>query len=330
MDEGREIIDLPLYLRRFHFNPYCVWYDYLNPSHTGFHVDISTNLLNNHGESTVKSVRSIAPEVHKLRVIKSEAEIRLMRMSASIAAQSFQEVLKRGRPGMSELEIGARMEYECKQRGAERMAYPPVVGAGNRATILHYLANSHIASDGDLVLMDAGCEYHGYASDITRTWPINGRFTKAQRQLYEAVHRVQTSCIQCVKPGITLNQVNNTAEILLADELEKLNVVKKSIFSGQTKQAVHLLFPHHIGHYLGLDTHDTPTISRDTPLQPGMVITIEPGVYFAKQSSQLPEKFKGVGIRIEDDVLVTENGCEVLTSDISASVDEVERLLASY
>jgi Xaa-Pro aminopeptidase len=220
MDEGREIIDLPLYLRRFHFNPYCVWYDYLNPSHTGFHVDISTNLLNNHGESTVKSVRSIAPEVHKLRVIKSEAEIRLMRMSASIAAQSFQEVLKRGRPGMSELEIGARMEYECKQRGAERMAYPPVVGAGNRATILHYLANSHIASDGDLVLMDAGCEYHGYASDITRTWPINGRFTKAQRQLYEAVHRVQTSCIQCVKPGITLNQVNNTAEILLADELE--------------------------------------------------------------------------------------------------------------
>ncbi|XP_062522746.1 xaa-Pro aminopeptidase 3-like isoform X2 [Corticium candelabrum] len=142
-----------------------------------------------------------------------------MKPSDFFQQKIIQEVWQYGQPSMTELEIGAEMEYECKKRGAERMVYPPVVGAGNRATILHYLVNSHIANDGDLVLMDAGCEYHGYASDITRTWPINGKFTEAQRQLYDVVHCVQSACIRLVRPGTTLNEIHEVTETLMTGEL---------------------------------------------------------------------------------------------------------------
>ncbi|XP_062522745.1 xaa-Pro aminopeptidase 3-like isoform X1 [Corticium candelabrum] len=145
-----------------------------------------------------------------------------MKPSDFFQQKIIQEVWQYGQPSMTELEIGAEMEYECKKRGAERMVYPPVVGAGNRATILHYLVNSHIANDGDLVLMDAGCEYHGYASDITRTWPINGKFTEAQRQLYDVVHCVQSACIRLVRPGTTLNEIHEVTETLMTGELGKL------------------------------------------------------------------------------------------------------------
>ncbi|KAJ7548373.1 hypothetical protein O6H91_07G009400 [Diphasiastrum complanatum] len=216
--------------------------------------------------------------------------------------------------------LAATIEYECKIRGAQRMAFPSVVGGGNNGTIIHYSRNDQQIQEGDMVLVDAGCEFYGYASDITRTWPPCGKFYPAQRDIYEAVLQASQECLSLCRPGITLNEIHDHSVRILSENIRKLGLFKDV----QLNYA--MLNPTSIGHYLGMDVHDCSSISKSQPLQPGVVITIEPGLYIPTQDN-IPNKYRGIGVRIEDEVLITECGCEVLTTSIPKEVEEIEARL---
>lgn len=260
--------------------------------------------------------------ISKMRIKKSEAEQELMRKSGKIAAESMKECMKYTQPGLSEFELGAKMEFECKKRGAQRLAYPPVVAGGINANTLHYIINDQILKDGDLVLVDAGAEYHGYASDITRTWPINGKFTNEQSEIYSLVLYANSSCIQFARKADNLFQIHALAEEILKNGLKYLGIIKEN-------QSINLsrFFPHFIGHFLGMDTHDVNNLSSGEKLEPGMVITIEPGLYIPTDED-IPQKYRGIGIRIEDNILLRDGKePEVLTSDIPKYPKEIEELM---
>jgi len=264
------------------------------------------------------------PILSRMRLRKSAAEIVLMRTSCSIAARSMIETMKFTHPNRLEYELAAKMEFEVKRRGAQRLSYPSVVAGGSRANTLHYISNDLILRDGDLVLVDAGCEYHGYASDITRTWPINGRFSRAQQELYELVLSVNEKCIELCIEKNSLNRIHEFAEKAIALGLFQLGIKKNPSVNGVSR-----FFPHFIGHYLGMDTHDTRDISSFTPLESGMVVTIEPGIYIAEHDYEIPERYRGIGIRIEDNVLIKENGSfpEVLTREVPKKCEQLEMLI---
>ncbi|KAI8056906.1 peptidase M24, structural domain-containing protein [Syncephalis plumigaleata] len=270
------------------------------------------NILNNHRSLTARRV-PLAPIIHKMRQIKSPAEIKLMQQAGDITGQAFRQVIASTRPGMIERELDARMDYECRRRGAERQAYVPVVAGGRNALTMHYVQNDMPLESGDLILMDAGSEYHGYASDVTRTWPVNGKFTLPQRQLYQAVLNVQKTCIEmCTEEKhVTLNNIHRQSVITLKSELNKL---------GWTASI-------NASHYLGLDIHDTYSLDRSSPLKAGMVITIEPGIY-VPESSKFPEQYQGIGIRIEDDILIGQDKPIVLSRQAPKEIDEIEQLLS--
>jgi len=211
------------------------------------------------------------------------------------------------------------------RRGAARLAYPPVVASGVSNLILHYIQNDSVLCPGDLILMDAGGEYNNYASDLTRTWPVNGKFTEAQLAVYNIVLETQQKCIQaCVPDGkISLKILQGNSMRLLAQGLMKLGLLKSLNFE-ELKQ----FYPHSIGHYLGMDTHDVPTCKTDIPLQSGMIVTVEPGLYIPV-SDTIPKEFRGIGIRIEDDIYVSENAPEVLTREAPKEPLEIEALAFS-
>lgn len=265
------------------------------------------------------------------RLFKSPSEQHLMLQSAQVLADSMRECMCMSHPGIRESFLAAQIEYECKKRGAERMSFPPVVASGYHSNTLHYLQNSDIAKDGDLVLMDAGCELHGYCSDVTRTWPVNGRFSKPQRQVYELVLDVHNKCIDMVKKSqqrvTSLEAIHILASRWIQEGLEKLGIIGK--IDSSDSEIVGSFFPHAIGHYLGLDVHDTHMLEKNLTLKPGMVITIEPGIYIPRNDASIPEAFRGIGIRIEDDILIEENGAVVLSDNVPKQADEIELLMKS-
>lgn len=213
--------------------------------------------------------------------------------------------------------------------GASFMAYPPVVAAGANATIIHYIQNTQLARSGEMILMDAGCEYGGYSSDITRTWPVNGRFTDAQRVLYEVIWMLQQELIATLlkNGGETLDALFDTMCVRLGRLLQEAGLLKKSLTGLDLSRAAFQLCPHHVSHYLGMDVHDTPTMSRQRPLAPGMVCTVEPGIYIGSDCVDVPSEFRGIGIRVEDDVLIGDDGkVEVLTSACIKEPQELQRL----
>ena len=271
--------------------------------------------------------------LHEMRLIKSEEEIALMQRSADIAAEAHVEAMKAARPGMKEYEIEALIEHIFRRHGATAPAYTSIVGAGANATILHYINNDGTLNDGELILVDAGAEYQGYASDITRTFPVNGRYTEAQRDVYELVLKAQMSCVEMARPGVTMDELKKHSIEILTEGMVRLGLLKgepeKLIEEEKYKQ----FYMHGLGHYLGLDVHDVgPYYSRDTrqgrPLSPGVVITIEPGIYIAPDTENIPDKYLGIGIRIEDDVLITEDGRRVLTTAAPKQIEEIEQLMA--
>jgi len=277
--------------------------------------------------------------IDSMRVIKSPGEIALMRKSCEIASEAFQAAMHFCRKRITknlpvlEQQIWAKIDYECRLNGAERLAYPPVVASGGRANIIHYVFNNHPCGEDEMVLVDAGCEFYGYCSDITRTWPVSGSFSNdRQRSLYEMVLSVQTELIRRVEPGNTLERLFKTMGPLMIAGLQELGILNKSLdvhSLGATELALRFC-PHHVSHYLGMDVHDTPSVERNEVLKPGMVITVEPGVYFSSTSSQkelltkVGLEFDGIGIRIEDDVLVTPDGNDVLTSVCPKVIEEIE------
>jgi Xaa-Pro aminopeptidase len=269
--------------------------------------------------------------LHEMRLVKTAAEIELMQRSADIAAEGHVAAMKAVRPGMNEYEIEALIEYIFRRNGATAPAYNSIVGGGANATVLHYVTNDAPLRDGDLLLVDAGAEYRGYASDITRTFPVNGRYTAAQRDVYNAVLETQMACVELVKPGVTMGALNRRAAEMLTERMVRLGLLTgeptKLIEEGTFKR----FYMHMVGHFLGMDVHDVGRYQvdgQDRPLEPGIIITIEPGLYIAETSENIPDKYRGIGVRIEDDVLVTPDGQHVLTAKAPKQIEEIEQLMA--
>uniref|UniRef100_W5L2H5 X-prolyl aminopeptidase 3, mitochondrial n=1 Tax=Astyanax mexicanus TaxID=7994 RepID=W5L2H5_ASTMX len=289
-----------------------VWYDSSQPCHPRLHQSHVRPPAGGWGHS-----------------IKSPAEVELMKEAGRITAQAFKKTMALCRGDIDEALIYAKFDFECRAHGANFLAYPPVVAGGNRANTLHYINNNQIIKDGEMVLLDGGCEYYGYVSDVTRTWPVNGKFSEAQRELYEAVLEVQLGCLSLCSPGVSLDHIYTTMLTLLAKQLRQLRVLPHSADDADAIKAARRFCPHHVGHYLGMDVHDTPELSRSQPLQPGMAITIEPGLYFSEEDESCPERFRGLGVRIEDDVVIREEGGPLILSEHTPkTAADVERTCA--
>lgn len=267
---------------------------------------------------------SITPVIQKMRVLKRSEEAKLMLQGCKKSAEAFKETMSWSMINRisGENGIAAKFEYECRIRGATGLAYVPVVASGPRSLILHYTRNNMVGMQNDLMFMDAGGKFDGYCTDISRAWPVSGKFTIPQREIYDAVLKVQQACISLTsahkKDHVSLDVLNAFSAYLMIDELGKLG------FKNPAK-CVERLYPHSIGHYLGLDLHDCPLVRGDVLFKPGMVITIEPGLYISADP-EFPPQYHGIGVRIEDDILITEDGCTVMTDGVPKDIGEIEHL----
>ncbi|HEV8590038.1 MAG TPA: Xaa-Pro aminopeptidase [Pyrinomonadaceae bacterium] len=277
--------------------------------------------------------------VHEMRVLKTPEEIEIMQRAADIAAEAHVEAMKTVRPGMMEYEVEAMLEAYFRKHGATGSSYTSIVGAGGNATILHYIDNKDELKDGDLLLVDAGCEYKGYASDITRTFPINGKFTEAQHEIYDLVLETQKSCVDMVHPGVRLEDLKTHSIEMLTEGMVRLGLLKGDPKKLIKEKKYMQFYMHNLGHYLGIDVHDAGRYyfkGESRPAEVGMVMTIEPGLYISPDTSRIPDEFNkdipakylGIGVRIEDDVLVTEKGARVLTHKVPKEREEIEALMA--
>lgn len=269
--------------------------------------------------------------IHELRLFKSEYEINLLRESAKIAVQAHRRAMKTCQAGRYEYQVAAEIHHEFAVQGTAGPAYGTICGSGENACILHYTENSKCLQQGDLLLIDAGCEYQGCASDITRTFPVDGRFSEAQKRMYGWVLRAQQAAIEHIKPGNTLPQAYKIAAQILTEGLIDLGVLQGSVIENIKAVSYRPYFMHGLGHWLGLDVHDVGEYKvngEPRPLEPGMVLTIEPGLYIPV-GTECDQAYQGVGIRIEDDILVTAEGHENLTSGVPVEITEIESLMQS-
>jgi Xaa-Pro aminopeptidase len=305
----------------------------------GVRPELDEALVKQINEMRTRSRLYVAPDsitdpgaiLGEMRLVKSDEEIELMQRAADIAAEAHVEAMKNVRPGMMEYEIEALIEYHFRKSGAFAPAYGSIVGGGANATILHYKTNEDELRDGDLLLVDAGAEFRGYASDITRTYPVNGRFTEPQREIYDAVLAAQTQCIEMVEPGVTMDELNNHAIRVLTERMVSLGLLSGEVEKLIEEKTYRRFFMHGIGHFLGLDVHDAGRYhleGKSRPLPPGVVITVEPGIYVAEDSENIPDKYRRIGVRIEDDVLITADGRRVLTSKVPKRIEEIESVMA--
>ena len=277
--------------------------------------------------------------LHEMRVFKSDAEVEIMQRAADIASAAHVEAMQTARAGMREYEVEAMLEASFRRQGAAGSSYTSIVGSGANATTLHYITNQGTLRDGDLLLVDAGAEYLGYASDITRTFPINGKFSDAQRDIYDLVLQTQLSCIDMVRPGVRLEDLKTHSVEMLTEGMVKLGLLKGDPAKLIEEKKYMQFYMHNLGHFLGIDVHDAGRYyfnGESRPAEPGMVMTIEPGLYISPETKNIPEgfnqdvpaKYLGIGVRIEDDVLVTEKGARVLTDKVPKDAGEIEALMA--
>lgn len=283
------------------------------------------------GVTAPRDIRDVHVMLDEMRVIKSAEELAVMRRAAEISTGAHRRAMQAARPGRTEYEIEAELLHEFRRRGAQAPAYTPIVAAGANACVLHYVENAGALADGDLLLIDAGCELDGYASDITRTFPVNGRFSGPQKDVYQLVLEAQAAAMAEIRPGNTWDRPHEAAVGVLARGFVDLGLLAGSVEQVIETEAYKKFYMHRTGHWLGLDVHDAGEYKRDgqwRELQPGMVLTVEPGCYI-RAGDGVPEKFANIGVRIEDDVLVTENGHEVLTRAAPKTLDEIETLMQS-
>jgi Xaa-Pro aminopeptidase len=269
--------------------------------------------------------------LHEMRLFKSRAEASVMRGAAQIAVAAHARAMRAARPGMLEYELEAEFLHEFKRHGAE-CSYPPIVAAGANACVLHYRANDAKLEEGELVLIDAGCEVEMYASDVTRTFPVSGRFSKPQRELYEVVLEANRAATKAAKAGNHWNDPHDAAVAAVTKGLKELGLLEGRVANLVKSQAYKQFFMHRTGHWLGIDVHDVGDYKVGDHwrmLEPGMVMTIEPGVYVSAGNKDVSKRWRGIGIRIEDDVHVTRDGPEVLTARLPTTVDEIERHMAA-
>jgi Xaa-Pro aminopeptidase len=270
--------------------------------------------------------------LHELRLHKQPEELAMLRTACDIASQAHQEAMKLGRPGVFEYELEAIINYTFRKNGGAGPGYNTIVGSGDNATILHYIENNRAIAEGDLVLVDAGCEYQHYTSDITRTFPASGRFSQPQRRVYERVLAVQKSAIAMVRPGVTLDAIHDHCIRGLTEAMIELGLLSGSVDERVADGSFRAYYMHGTSHWLGMDVHDAGAYTRGgsaRPLEPGMVITVEPGLYIAASADSAPAELRGIGVRIEDDVAVTVDGCEVLTASCPKEIADLERICST-
>lgn len=273
--------------------------------------------------------------IHEMRLHKTEEEAEMMQTAATISAEAHILAMQKVHPGMNEFQVESLIEAFMRDNGATGVAYNSIIGGGENATILHYVENNRELKDGDLILIDAGAEYKGYAADITRTFPVNGKFSKAQREVYDVVLEVQEQCVEYTKTGNTVRDRQDLSIELLTEGMKKLGLLKGKTKDLIKKKEYMRYYMHGVGHYLGLDVHDAGRYFTDQnaknsrPFAPGMVLTVEPGLYIPPDDKLAPAKYRGIGVRIEDDVLVTEEGNRNLTSKVPKNADEIEAIMAA-
>ena len=281
------------------------------------------------GAAAPERLQDVRALLDEMRLVKDAHEVAVMRASARIAAGAHRRAMQAARPGKYEFEIEAELAYEFRRGGAQFPAYWPIVAGGANACILHYVSNDAVLRDGDLLLIDAGCELHGYASDITRTFPVNGRFSGPQRAVYDIVLAAQLEAIRAVRPGASWNAPHDAAVRVLAQGLIDLRLLKGSLDAVLEKETYKRFYMHRTGHWLGLDVHDAGEYKRAgewRPLVPGMTLTVEPGLYI-RAADDVPESLRDIGVRIEDDVLVSDAECEVLTAEAPKAPADIEALM---
>ena len=268
--------------------------------------------------------------VRNMRVIKGAHEIELIRRAADISCEAHIAAMKSVKPGMYEYETQAMIEYTFLKNGASQPSYPTIVGAGSNATCLHYDTNDCIIKDGDLVLVDAGADYKSYSADITRTFPANGKFSPLQRELYNIVLNAQKACIEAIKPGIRVDDYYEKAIQVIVDGLMNIDLLKGDREKIIEEKEYKKFYMHNAGHWLGLDVHDVGRRKMNDKVRPfeaGMIVTVEPGIYIAEDMEEVDVKYRGIGIRIEDNILVTENGNEVLTEKTPKKIEDIEAIM---
>ena len=283
-----------------------------------------------HGAQPPHEFLELGHLLHEQRLFKSRDEIRLMEKAAAISVRAHQAAMRAARPGIHEYELQAEVERVFRAADA-CPAYASIVGAGGNGCVLHYVANTGKARDGDLVLIDAGAEYRNYAADITRTFPVNGRFTKEQRALHDLVGAAQAAALACARPGVAFAALHETVVEVLSEGLLRLGLLKGSLEKCIAGEHYRQFYRHKSGHWLGLDVHDVGDYRIDGQsrlLEPGMVLTIEPGLYVGADDTSVAAKWRGIGIRTEDDVLITADGHRVLTEGLARSADEIEAFMA--
>jgi len=270
--------------------------------------------------------------LHDMRLYKSAAELKVMREAAAISCRAHIRAMQACRAGLHEFSLEAELEYEFRKGGARMPAYGSIVAAGRNACILHYQQNAAVLKDGDLVLIDAGCEIDCYASDITRTFPVSGRFSPEQRAIYELVLKSQEAAFAAIGPDKHWNQAHEATVQVITAGLVQLGLLQGTVEELIASEAYRAFYMHRAGHWLGLDVHDVGEYKVGGAwrvLEVGMTLTVEPGIYISPDNLNVAKKWRGIGVRIEDDVVVTRHGCEILTSGVPKTVDEIEALMAA-
>jgi Xaa-Pro aminopeptidase len=281
------------------------------------------------GVSAPTEIRDVRRFLDDMRLIKDEYEIGTMRRAAYISSEAHRRAMRTARPGVREYELEAELIHEFRRQGAQAPAYTPIVAAGANSCVLHYVQNDAVLKDGEVVLIDAGCELDGYASDITRTFPVSGKFSGPQRDIYELVLSAQAAAIAQVKPGNEWEAPHDAAVKVLAQGMVDLGLCKGSTDSVIESGDYRRFYMHRTGHWLGMDVHDAGDYKRNgawLELKPGMVLTVEPGCY-VRPAEGVPEEFWNIGVRIEDDALVTDSGCEIITAAAPKKIDDIESLM---
>lgn len=322
VDEVYSINELEDKLKEFLDDKKTLYYD--------FNLDdLRAKVLKKHSKKAFAR-KNLALIVNEMRLIKSDAEIELIRKAVNITKKAHHKAMKCNKKNSYEYSLQATIEYVFKSNGAYNDAYTSVVACGDSANTLHYINNDKPLVENELILIDAGCEYNYYASDITRTIPVSGKFTKPQKELYNMVLDVQKKIIKMIKPHAKRSKLHRKSEELLTKGMIKLGILKGNYKKLMKKNAHKKYYPHGIGHWMGIDVHDEAPYKysngKEVAFAKGMVLTIEPAIYCPKNDKNIPKKYRGIGIRIEDDILVTSNGYENLSKHIAKSVKEIESI----
>jgi len=269
--------------------------------------------------------------INEMRLFKTAGELKIMRKAAEISVSAHSRAMKASKPGLFEYQLQAEIEHEFAVQGSAGAAYTSIVGGGKNGCILHYIENRDALKDGDLVLIDAGCEYQNYAADITRTFPVNGKFSDEQAAIYDIVLQAQTDAIAVIGPGIEYNKTNEATVLAITQGLVDLGILHGDVDELIASEAHREFYMHGAGHWLGMDVHDVGDYKIDGQwrvYEPGMVVTIEPGIYIAPGNPNVDKKWHGIAVRIEDDIVVTKDGNENITAGVPKKRDEIEALMA--